>query len=88
VTHPVGNAINFVSGGHLISADTNVLAPDHQACAFSSPFCPNQWGIYHQSQRAFCSGVSTHRELCGIFVRFQVFDKLPDDLIAFILRFS
>jgi hypothetical protein len=42
--------------------------------------------IYHQSQRAFCSGVSTHRELCGIFVRFQVFDKLLDDLIAFILR--
>jgi hypothetical protein len=28
-----------------------------------------------------------HRELCGIFVRFQVFDKFLNGPIAFILRF-
>jgi hypothetical protein len=44
--------------------------------------------MYHNHkepiERRFCP----HPELCGIFVRFQVFDKLPNDLIAFIQSFT
>jgi len=46
-----------------------------------------EWRFITNPKEPFAAAFSSHRELRGIFVRFQVFDKLPDDLIAFILRF-
>jgi hypothetical protein len=33
--------------------------------------------MYHQSQRTFAAAFLPRRELCGIFVRVQVFDTMP-----------
>jgi hypothetical protein len=45
------------------------------------------WRFITNPKEPFAAAFLPTGELCGIFVRFQVFDKLPDDLVAFILRF-
>lgn len=54
-----------------------------QVCALAAPFSASMRVIDSMTM----SAVLPHRELFGIFVRFQVFDKPPDDPIAFIVHF-